>query len=150
VIGVADAGRGSLVAQALARLGAEHALVVHGTIGMDEVSPAGTTRVWEVRAGDVREWSIDPVEYGLGIADAGALAGGEPQVNALRLERILADGSDPDGRAAVVLNAAAAIYVAGLASSFKAGIDAARAAIDSGAARDALARLRRTGASNAG
>lgn len=150
VIGVADAGRGPLVAQALARLGAEHALVVHGTVGMDEISPTGTTRVWEVRAGDVREWSIDPIRFGLEVDDVGALAGGEPLVNARRLERILENGSDPDGRAAVVLNAAAAIYVAGLAPSFDEGIGAARAAIDSGAARDALARLRRTGVSNAG
>ncbi len=148
VIGVADASRGSLVAHALARLGAEHALVVHGTVGMDEVSPAGTTHVWEVRAGAVREWTIDPVQHGLGIEDVTLLAGDEPRANAERLERILTDGKDEAGRAAVMLNAAAAIYVAGLAPSYEAGVGAARAALDSGAARAALERLRRVGVNN--
>ena len=145
VIGVADASRGPLVAHALARLDAEHALVVHGAVGMDEISPAGTTRVWEVRDGGVREWTIDPQEHDLAIADVVLLAGADPSANARRLEAILADGTDHAGRAAVVLNAAAAIYVAGLAPSFKAGVAAAREALDSGAARAALERLRRTG-----
>lgn len=150
VIGVADASRGPLVAHALARLGAEHALVVHGEIGMDEISPAGPTHVWEVRDGAVREWTIDPQGHGLGITDVLLLAGEEPRANALRLERILADGTDYAGRAAVLLNAAAAIYVAGLASSYEAGITAARTALDSGAARAALERLRRTGINSGG
>jgi anthranilate phosphoribosyltransferase len=150
VIGVADARRGPLVAHALARLGAEHALVVHGTVGMDEVAPVGTTRVWEVRDGGVREWTIDPQQHGLEIADVLLLAGEEPPANALRLERILADGTDHAGRAAVLLNAAAAIYVAGLAPSYEAGIAAARTALDSGAAHAALERLRRTGISSGG
>jgi len=145
VIGVADASRGPLVAHALARLGAEHALVVHGLVGMDEVSPAGNTHVWEVRNGAVREWTIDPARHGLGIDDLRLLAGDEPRRNADRLERILADGSDAAGRAAVLLNAGAAIYVAGLASSYEAGVGMAREALDSGAAREALERLRRTG-----
>lgn len=145
VIGVADASRGPLVAHALARLGAEHALVVHGVIGMDEISPAGMTHVWEVQAGDVREWVIDPARYGLAVDDVALLAGDEPQGNADRLERILADGTDPAGRAAVLLNAGAAAYVAGLAPSYEAGVGTAREALDSGAAREALERLRRTG-----
>src|SRR5262245_45964191 len=57
VIGVADPERGPLVAQALLRLGGEHAMVVHGRIGMDEVSPTGATDVWEVRAGAIRQWT---------------------------------------------------------------------------------------------
>src|SRR5439155_5090296 len=60
VIGVADRDRGGLVAEALVRLGAEHALVVHGRVGMDEVSPHGVTDVWEVQDGAVRSWEIDP------------------------------------------------------------------------------------------
>lgn len=150
VIGVADASRGLLVAQALARLGAEHALVVHGAVGMDEVSPAGSTHVWEVRDGTVREWVIEPARHGLAIDDVTLLAGDAPRANAERLERILADGTDQAGRAAVLLNAAAAIYVAGLAPSFDAGVDTARQALDSGAARAALERLRRTGISSGG
>lgn len=148
VIGVADMRRGPLVAHALARLGAEHALVVHGVVGMDEISPAGITHVWEVQHGEVHEWTIDPARHGLGIDDVRVLAGDEPRGNADRLERILADGTDPGGRAAVLLNAGAAIYVAGLAPSYEAGVGMAREALDSGAAREALERLRRTGVNN--
>src|SRR5205809_7064936 len=78
VVGVADRDRAPLVAGALARLGAEHALVVHGRVGMDEISPQGITDVWEVRGGQVSTWELDPASYGLAIADAAALRGGEP------------------------------------------------------------------------
>jgi anthranilate phosphoribosyltransferase len=149
VVGVADAQRGPLVARTLSRLGAEHALVVHGRVGMDEISPVGETDVWEVREADVVTWSIDPGEYGLAATDVEALRGGAPAVNAARLERLLEDGDDADGRAAVLLNAGAAVYVAGLASSFREGVERARTALDSGAARDALARLRRASPSSA-
>ncbi len=150
VIGVADAPRGPLVAQALSRLGVEHALVVHGRIGMDEISPVGDTDVWEVRDGEVVAWTLDPSDYGLAVRDVTTLRGAEPRANAVRLERLLADGVDPDGRAAVLLNAGAAVYVAGLEPSYREGIARARAALDSGAARDALGRLRRASPSNAG
>src|SRR5881394_4292432 len=89
VIGVADPDRAPIVADALLRLGAEHALVVHGRVGMDEISPVGVTDVWEVRDGAVRSWEIDPERFRLGIKDDAELQGGEPAANAERLERIL-------------------------------------------------------------
>lgn len=148
VLGVADRDRAPVLAGALARLGAEHALVVHGRIGMDEISPQGVTDVWEVRAGRVTTWELDPARYDLASADAGALAGGEPAANAGRIERLLADGrSDAPGAAAVVLNGGAAIYAAGLADSYDEGVQRAREVLQSGAARDALDRLRRATAS---
>ncbi|HEV8304925.1 MAG TPA: anthranilate phosphoribosyltransferase [Gemmatimonadales bacterium] len=151
VIGVADRDRAEVVAAALARLGAEHALVVHGRVGMDEISPHGVTDVWEVQDGAVHSWEIDPERYRLGIADVGALKGGEPAANAERLERILANGdADPPGLAAVLLNAGAAIYVAGIAGSFAEGIGRAREVVASGAARAALDRLRKATASISG
>src|SRR5213592_1782728 len=113
VIGVAEADRAAVVAEALVRLGAEHALVVHGRVGMDEISPQGVTDVWEVKDGAVRSWEIDPERYRLGISDVALLdlKGGEPAENAERLERILANGDgDAAGLAAVLLNAGAAIY----------------------------------------
>jgi len=148
VIGVAEPDRASIVAAALARLGAEHALVVHGRVGMDEISPHGVTDVWEVKDGTVRSWEIDPERFRLGIKDVGELQGGEPAANAERLERILGNGSaDPSGLAAVLLNAGAAIYVAGIAGSLAEGIGRAREVVASGAARAALDRLRKATAS---
>ena len=148
VIGVAEADRAAVVAESLVRLGAEHALVVHGRVGMDEISPQGVTDVWEVKDGAVRSWEIDPERFRLGIKDVGELQGGEPAANAERLERILGNGSaDPSGLAAVLLNAGAAIYVAGIAGSLAEGIGRAREVVASGAARAALDRLRKATAS---
>jgi anthranilate phosphoribosyltransferase len=148
VVGVADPDRAGIVAEALLRLGAEHALVVHGRVGMDEISPHGVTDVWEVKDGSVRRWEIDPERFRLGIRDVAELQGGEPAANAERLERILGNGSaDPAGLAAVLLNAGAAIYVAGIAGSLAEGIGRAREVVASGAARGALDRLRKATAS---
>jgi anthranilate phosphoribosyltransferase len=152
VLGVADRDRAPLIAETLIRLGAEHAMVVHGRVGMDEISPQGVTDVWEIRDGRTTTWQLDPAAYGLAFADAGGrLRGGDAAANAARLERILAgNGADPVGRAAVVLNAGAAIYVAGLAASYAAGVQQADEAITSGAARAALERLRRANPSISG
>ncbi len=143
VVGVADRERAPLMAEALARLGTEHALVVHGEVGMDEISPTGATDVWEVRGGAVTRWRLDPARYGLAIEDVAALRGGKPGVNAERVEGLLRNGAgDAAGTAAVLLNAAAAIYVAGLARTYDDGIARAREALGSGSARRALERLR--------
>ena len=144
IVGVADRDRAPLMAAALARLGVDHAWVVHGRIGMDEIAPHGVTDVWEVRPAGVTEWQLDPASHGLAIADVAALAGGEPAANAARIERLLADGhDDAAGLAALLLNAGAAIYVAGLATSYDEGIARARDVVRSGAGRAALERLRR-------
>jgi len=153
VVGVADPERAGIVAEALLRLGAEHALVVHGRVGMDEISPQGITDVWEVKDGAVRRWEIDPERFRLGIKDVAELRGGEPADNAARVERILGNGSgpsDPSGLAAVLLNAGAAIYVAGIANTLAEGIGRAREVVASGAARAALDRLRKATASISG
>jgi len=144
VIGVADRDRAPLMAAALARLGTEHALVVHARVGMDEISPLGVTDVWEVRGAVVSTWELDAVRFGLGSRDVTALAGVDPAGNAARIERLLADGrDDPDGHAAVVLNAGAAIYVAGLSPTYSDGVARAQSALRSGDGRQALERLRR-------
>lgn len=155
VIGVAEPESAPTVAAALVRLGAEHALVVHGRIGMDEISPVGVTDVWEVRDGRIRTWEIDPERFRLGISDVSSLQGGEPAANAARFERILSNGAaagdaDHAGLAAVLLNAGAAIYVAGIAGSLAEGIGRAREVVASGAARAALERLRKATASISG
>jgi anthranilate phosphoribosyltransferase len=141
VVGIANPARMELMAGALAELGTVHALVVHGEPGMDEISPIGCTRVLEIRNDAVTEWTIDPASFGLEAAP-GELAGGEPVENAARVMAVL-DGSDRSGaRSAVLLNAAAAIYVGGGATSFAEGVSAAAQSIDSGAALGALTALR--------
>ena len=144
IIGVADPDRAPLMAQALARLGVERAWVVHGRVGMDEISPVGVTDVWEVVDGIVTPRELDPRRHGLSIQDSAPLRGGEPAENAARVTALLDGGvSDAAGLAAVLLNAGAAIYVAGLTPSYETGIERARDALTSGAARAALERLRR-------
>jgi anthranilate phosphoribosyltransferase len=143
VIGVADEQRAALVAEALARLGATHALVLHAEVGMDEVSPSGLTRVWEVRGAVVTEWLIEPRRYGLECDDLDELAGGEPAENAERIERFL-DGRDgsPAMRCAVLLNAAAGLYVSEEGWTFEQAVGRATTALESRAGRETLERLR--------
>jgi len=146
VVGVADADRAPVIAGALAHLGTEHALVVHAAVGMDEIAPVGETRVWEIRDGRSAEWTIDATAFRLGKVDLMALAGGEPPDNAARIERLLAEPDrDAAGRAAVILNAGAAIYVAGLVEAFGDGVAYAAAVLDERRAAPTLDRLRRGG-----
>jgi anthranilate phosphoribosyltransferase len=142
VLGVADASRAPLLAEALRRLGTEHALVVHGEAGMDEIAPRGRPAVWEVREDRVTNWTIDPAEYDLDGHDLAPLEGGDPRANADRIRALLSGGrQDRTGRAAVILNAAAALYVAGLARDLREGVERASAALDDGSALRALDRL---------
>jgi anthranilate phosphoribosyltransferase len=143
VVGVADPGLLELIAAALAELGHLRALVVHGEPGIDELSPIGQTRVLEVRSGKVSDSTIDLREHLPGrVLDPAGLAGGDPADNA-RLVLDVLSGAAPDAaRAAVVVNAAAAIYIGDRAASLVEGIAVAEEAISSGAALAALERLR--------
>jgi anthranilate phosphoribosyltransferase len=143
VIGVSDAHRAPVMAEALLRLGAEHALVLHADVGMDEISPCGATDVWEVRDGAVHRWRVQPEQYRLACDQLEHLAGGEPTENAERIERLLAGDGTSAVRCAVLLNAAAALYVAGAAETFGRAAELAEAALRDGAAHAALERLRR-------
>ncbi|HEX5819629.1 MAG TPA: anthranilate phosphoribosyltransferase [Gemmatimonadales bacterium] len=143
VLGVADRRRAPLLAEALRQLGCRHALVVHADVGMDEVSPEGCTHVWEVTSAGVQDWRLDPRELGVAGGGLGALAGGEPADNAARLEAILAGEEAGAARDALLLNAAAALYVSGRGWSLAQAMDEARRSLDSGAARRSLERLRR-------
>jgi anthranilate phosphoribosyltransferase len=142
VIGVSSAAYAPLVAEALARLGAVHALVLHAEVGMDEVSPAGPTQVWEVRGGAVARWAIAPREVGLECDELDALAGGEPAENAARVERLLGGDGRTVERCAVLLNAAAALYVSGNQWTFEAAVARATVSLDGGAAAVTLERVR--------
>jgi anthranilate phosphoribosyltransferase len=142
VVGVSDPKRLELMAGALASLGAVHALVVYGEPGMDEVSPLGMTRVVEIQDGRTSEWTIDPAKYGYDKVKREDLAGGPPTENAAIIERVLTGNGPVGAAAAVVLNAAAGIYVSGQARTFAQGVEMAREAVSSGAGVVALERLR--------
>jgi anthranilate phosphoribosyltransferase len=144
LIGVPDASRAPLMADALAQLGCERAFVVHARAGMDEISPVGPTDVWELDQGGVRTWVFEPEAYGLPSGDLAELAGGEPADNARIVEGIVRGDEVTTVRyAAVVINAAAALVAAGVAAGFKDGVAAAGAAIASGKAQGVLEELRK-------
>jgi anthranilate phosphoribosyltransferase len=142
VVGVADAYRVPILAGALAELGSIHTMVVHGEPGLDEISPIGITKVVEIRDGSIDEWTIDPSTYGLMCTDAAELAGGDPQDNARIVTEILNGGGTRAAKSAVILNAAAAIYLSGRVASYGEGVESAKAALDSGKGVAALDRLR--------
>jgi anthranilate phosphoribosyltransferase len=140
VIGVSDARFLEVMAGALARLGARKALLVSSLDGLDELSTSGATRVVEVDEGGLRTYEVTPEAVGLPRAAYEAVAGGTPAANAATTRRIFAGEPGPQ-RDLAVLNAGAAIYVAGRADTLEAGVRAAEAAVDDGSAARALDSL---------
>jgi anthranilate phosphoribosyltransferase len=140
-VGVSEERRLGLLADALRALGSRHALVVFGEPGLDEVSPLGITHVHEVRSGQVRQWTIDPAALGIRGGSADDLAGGLPAENAAIVTDVLTGRGNPTATAAVLLNAAAALYVAERATSFAECYAMARSALEAGRGMAALERL---------
>ncbi|MEQ8934198.1 MAG: anthranilate phosphoribosyltransferase [Amphiplicatus sp.] len=128
------------IAGALLRLGAERAWVVHGADGLDELTTTGPSFVAEVKDGAVRAFTIEPGDAGVSVSTRDALKGGVPAENADAIRRLL-DGEVSAFRDIVILNAAAALLVAGLAKDLKTGATLAAKSIDDGSARAALAKL---------
>jgi anthranilate phosphoribosyltransferase len=145
VIGVADPERARLLADTLALLGAERALVVHAPAGLDEVAPPGVgdTDVYEVSRGRVTRWTLEVGRFGLPSGDATELAGGTPDDNARIVTGILAGDDRSVRRSAVVVNAAAVLIAAGVVERWEDAVERAGASLDSGAAAAVLERLRR-------
>jgi anthranilate phosphoribosyltransferase len=135
----------SLLAAALAELGTERAFVVHGDGGLDELSLSGPSRVFEVEGGRVTERVVHPEDAGIPARRA-ALAGGDAAENARLMAQVLTAGDQASGavldlRDAVILNAGAAIQLAGLAPDLKGGAAIARAILTSGAGATKLTAL---------
>ncbi len=143
VIGASDGARAELLAATLATLGTTHALVLHGLVGMDEISPSGVTLVWEVTSGDVQRWELEPARYNLECDSLDDLRGGEPAENAARIERLLMGEGSRAVRCAVLLNAAAALYVSASGWTLEQAVDRATKSLESGAAAEVLVRLRK-------
>ncbi|MFM8591207.1 MAG: anthranilate phosphoribosyltransferase [Limnohabitans sp.] len=126
--------------RALQRLGAEHALVVYGRDGMDEVSLGAATLVGELREGEIHEYEIHPEDFGMAMASNRALRVETPQESVDMLRGVL-DNQPGAARDIVLLNAGAALYAANVAASIGEGIECARAALDSGAAKAKLSQF---------
>jgi anthranilate phosphoribosyltransferase len=133
--------RPDLVAQSLARLGVRHAFVVHGRDGLDELTLNGMSDMAEVREHTVHNFTVEAGDVGLAAAPLSALAGGDARDNAALIVKILEREPGPR-RDVVLLNAAAAIVIAGLADNLAGGVRRAADAIDSGAGLHVLEQLR--------
>ena len=140
VMGVSDPRMAEKVLGVLQANGAEHALVVYGHDGLDELTTTGPSTVHELHDGAVRSFTVDPSTMGLAPAGRADLLGGDAPTNAARARAILDGGPGPQ-RDIVVLNAAAALVVAGVAPTIAAGVGTASAAIDDGRAAGILEAL---------
>jgi len=141
VVGVYDPELVSVLARALAQMDVERAMVVHGS-GMDEIALHDATTVAEVDGSEVTEYTLTPADMGLAEAPIEAVAGGDPEANAADLRGIVEGDVTGAKRDIILANAGAAVYVAGAADDLQSGVDAAREAIDSGAAAAKLDDLR--------
>lgn len=140
IVGVSRPEFTELLARALMLLGTTRAWVVHGADGIDELTTTGYTKISECRDGAVNTFYLHPADVGLPKAAAGALQGGDAQENARIIERVLSGGPGP-ARDVVLLNAGAALLVAGAVASVRDGIARASAAIDRGDAKRTLERM---------
>jgi anthranilate phosphoribosyltransferase len=137
VMGVSDPRMAEKVLGVLEARGASHALVVYGHDGLDELTTADTSTVHELRDGDVRTYVVDPAELGLARAVRADLLGGDAATNAACVRSVL-DGASGAQRDIVLLNAAAALVVAGIVADLGEGVGRAAESIDGGAASGAL------------
>ncbi|MFN8588227.1 MAG: anthranilate phosphoribosyltransferase [Candidatus Eisenbacteria bacterium] len=128
------------IAEVLHSLGSERAMVVHGRDGMDELTVFAKNHVAELNEGKIREYEVDPAEFGLAHTDRAGVAGGSAAENAARTRAILAGEQGP-ARDIVLLNTAAALVVARVANDLASGVARARQAIDSGEASRKLADM---------
>lgn len=139
-IGVSDEKMAPKMVEVLKRLGAVHLLVFHGLDGLDEISTAAPSYLWELKDGKVQTSVLDPSDFGIPRAETSALKGGTAAQNAEVARDVLA-GKQGSARDVVVINAAAAIIAADLEAEFPPALDRARESIDSGSAAAALERL---------
>ncbi len=147
LLGVFDRRWVEPLAHVLGRLGSVHALVVHGDDGLDELTTTAASDVAELRGGEVRRFRVDPDSLGFRRARLADLQVETAEQSAQMIRGVLAGEAGP-ARDLVLLNAGAAIYAADRAATIEAGVATARAAIDTGRARDTLERVAR--ASRAG
>jgi anthranilate phosphoribosyltransferase len=140
VMGVFHADLVGIQARVLKMLGSRHVMTVHGHEGLDEITVTGPTFVAELKHDFITEYTIEPKQFGLDVAPLEAIQVKGPEESKARVEAVLANEAGPS-RDIVILNAAAALYVSGVAGSLWDGVAMAREAIESGAARLKLDQL---------
>jgi len=141
LIGVFDGTFTETIANVLKKLGSKEALVVHGNDGMDEITTTSTTKISHLNInGEIKTTTLSPSDYGISITTLGRILGGSPEGNATIIKKILLGEKGPQ-RDIVVLNAAAAIRIAGKADSIEKGVQLASESIDSGNALAVLENL---------
>ena len=140
LLGVYHSDLTELMAEVLRALGAEHAFVVHGADGLDELSVTGLNKISRLHDGDIETYYLDPQDLGLPRAKLSDLAGGSVEDNAAITKALLA-GKDGPKRDVILLNAAAVLIAGGKASSFSEGLKLAAEAIDNGSAQRKLYQL---------
>ncbi|TWO68305.1 anthranilate phosphoribosyltransferase [Caenimonas sedimenti] len=140
LMGVFHADLVGIQVRALQRLGAEHALVVYGRDGMDEVSLGAATMVGELKNGEIREYEIHPEDFGIPMSSNRALKVETAEQSRVLLEQVLANQAGPS-RDIVMFNAGVGLYAANVAADIKQGIEQARAALESGGAMAKLQQL---------
>lgn len=140
LIGVYDMQLVPVIAHVLKNLGSARAMVVHGIEGLDEISLCGPTKVAELRAGQVKEYTVEPEQLGLTRCALQALHGGSANHSAAIIQSIFRGEKGP-ARDVVLLNSGAALYVSSKAETFEEGIKIAAESIDSGRARQKLEQL---------
>jgi anthranilate phosphoribosyltransferase len=136
-VGVSDPVMAERVIRTLATLGVERALVFFGHDGLDELTVTTTSTVYELEAGDVRIYDVDPTDFGISRSTLGALAGGDAAGNAQAVHHVFAGAHGPV-RDIVTLNAAAALVVSDVAPDLAAGVELAGTVIDDGSAAATL------------
>jgi len=141
LVGAAVGPLAPKLAMALSRLDVQHALVVHGSGGLDEMSLSGPTQVYEVDGGEVTSYQVGPEKFGLNEASLAEVQGGTVEAN-LSLAAAALSGKAGPARDVVMLNAGAGLYAAGLADTIKEGIELAGELIGSGRAREKLEHVR--------
>jgi len=141
VVGVSSPEIMELMANALAGLNIDHAFVVHGANGMDEISISSRTYVVEVRRGDIRQFVMTPEDFGITPAKIDAILGGDAAENAKIIESVFRGERGPR-RDVVLLNAAPALVAGGVAKTWKEGLQLAAEAIDNGSAMKKLRQLK--------
>jgi anthranilate synthase/phosphoribosyltransferase len=142
LLGVYDRQLAALMAEVLAELGAEHALVVHSDDGLDEISAHGSTMMLEIREGRISEKTLAPEDFGFSPANGDGIMGGNAEQNAQMALRVL-NGEKSAAREIVIANAACGFWVAGLAKNISEGVMMASQSLDSGAALAKLEALRK-------